>query len=322
MCAAKREKSSLPWFACYQSETLGELAAMAPDEGYVYLVQMFRQHEVKGPISDDDVMLSRRTGVPRKQVANIIDRFLQIGKWTRTSDGRISNPIAAAEIEDQKELLARRSEAGKVNVGKRWQIDKQNQGSGDTNGIPLNNVGSTNEIPSDTHLHEHVHKQLKDSRPVPDGTRPAIVHNPFDTFWDAFPKRDGTNSKKEARNKFVAALKRGVDPNEIIAGAKRYAEQMERQNKVGTPYVARADTWLNQESWEQDKPKASAPKLIFAQEGSPQWLAWDAHLKKTGKPGAPIDNFWPDGRDRPHKRGYYFETEFPPGHVVEMKQAA
>ena len=40
----------------------------------------------------------------------------------------------------------------------------------------------------------------------------------FEEFWGVYPKRNGTNSQKQAREKFKKLLKRGVDPAEIIAG--------------------------------------------------------------------------------------------------------
>jgi len=73
----------------------------------------------------------------------------------------------------------------------------------------------------------------------------------FPDFWAAYPKRDGSNPPTPAKKKFVAAIKSGVDPEVIIAGARRYAAQLAAKNAVGSPYVAQAVTWLHQRRWEE-----------------------------------------------------------------------
>ncbi|WP_316159685.1 DnaA N-terminal domain-containing protein [Bradyrhizobium sp. SZCCHNRI3042] len=71
----------------------------------------------------------------------------------------------------------------------------------------------------------------------------------FADFWSAYPKRDGANPKEPARKKFLAAVKSGDDADAIIAGARGYAEELRRTNKLNTSYVAQAVTWLNQRRW-------------------------------------------------------------------------
>lgn len=90
----------------------------------------------------------------------------------------------------------------------------------------------------------------------------------FETqFWKAYPQRDGENPKKPAREKFLAAVKRGVDPFDIIAGAKAYADHP--ATKHGTNFVATAVTWLNQERWKDHKPSNAQPDSPKAKPGDP-----------------------------------------------------
>jgi hypothetical protein len=73
----------------------------------------------------------------------------------------------------------------------------------------------------------------------------------FDTFWRIYPSRGGhANPKKPARAKFDAAVKRGVDPELIVAAARNYASFMARSGTAGK-YVKTAEVWLNKASWEQ-----------------------------------------------------------------------
>jgi hypothetical protein len=71
----------------------------------------------------------------------------------------------------------------------------------------------------------------------------------FETFWRIYPHRgDFSDPKKPAGAKFAAAVRRGVDPAEIIAGAERYRAHVE---SLGTEprFRPQAQTWLNQERW-------------------------------------------------------------------------
>jgi hypothetical protein len=89
--------------------------------------------------------------------------------------------------------------------------------------------------------------QEEDIRAVAEATRP--VDDPFEDFWEVYPKRDGANPKAPARKKFIAAVKSGVDPTAIIAAAKRSADEARSKGQIGTPYVPQAITWLNQQRW-------------------------------------------------------------------------
>jgi hypothetical protein len=71
----------------------------------------------------------------------------------------------------------------------------------------------------------------------------------FESFWQIYPRRDGGNPKKPAREKFAAAVRRGADASAIVRGAENYAAEI-RRNGTAARYVAQAVTWLNQERWE------------------------------------------------------------------------
>lgn len=70
----------------------------------------------------------------------------------------------------------------------------------------------------------------------------------FDEFWLAYPSRTG-QSKKDARTRFNAILKKGVDSNLIIQGANAYAKYCKSMN-TENQYIKHAKSWLNAESWE------------------------------------------------------------------------
>jgi hypothetical protein len=70
----------------------------------------------------------------------------------------------------------------------------------------------------------------------------------FDIFWAAYPKRPN-NPKAPAKKKYLAARKRNVSHETIMAGVNAYAAT--RVNK-DPEFTAQAVTWLNQERWATD----------------------------------------------------------------------
>lgn len=102
-------------------------------------------------------------------------------------------------------------------------------------------------------------EERKDSRAVTVVTRPKYDET-FERFWKVYPKREGANPKAPAERSFRKEIKRGFDPEIIIAGAERYNAVETKAGRVGTPYICQAVTWLNQNRW-GDYNGASHPLL-------------------------------------------------------------
>lgn len=70
----------------------------------------------------------------------------------------------------------------------------------------------------------------------------------FEEFWHAYPRREGPNPKKPARDRFLRLAAKGVDPETLIEAARRLAEE----HPTPTRFVPQAITWLNQERWDNN----------------------------------------------------------------------
>lgn len=81
----------------------------------------------------------------------------------------------------------------------------------------------------------------------------------FEEAWRAYPRRDGGNPKAPAAKRFLAYVKSGFDPQEIIDGVKRYAAAEARN--VGTPYIPQMVKWLGDQRWLDYGPGQSATVL-------------------------------------------------------------
>jgi len=121
----------------------------------------------------------------------------------------------------------------------------------------------------------------KNSRRVADATPPR-ANAKFDEFWKEYPKRDGDNPRKPAEKKFNALVKTGVDPDAIIAGAKRASQDARRRNIYGTPYVPQAIKFLNDQRFldiavaaaEPELSEVDWPQVVAMWRKSGHWSRW------------------------------------------------
>jgi len=88
----------------------------------------------------------------------------------------------------------------------------------------------------------------------------------FDAFWTAYPRKVG---KPKARAAFLAAVRRGADPERIVAGAVAYRDDPNRSAE----FTAHPTTWLNRDGWEDEPlPSKGAADLRSV---AARKLGWD-----------------------------------------------
>ena len=121
----------------------------------------------------------------------------------------------------------------------------------------------------------------------------------FEKFWQAYPRRDGANPKQPAAQKFDRIVAGGVDPEAIIAAARKLAADMAGKD---AKFVPQAQTWLGQARWQDDNAKQDTEPIqaVFIERGSPQWQAWTRFRGKEplsthhgGKEGQFMKSEWP-----------------------------
>ena len=78
---------------------------------------------------------------------------------------------------------------------------------------------------------------------------PARVPDRFEEFWKAYPRRDGANPRAPAEKKFQTLVKSGIDPQIIIGGIAAFALAEAGRGNIGTRFIPRASTWLNDKGW-------------------------------------------------------------------------
>ncbi|MGC2410865.1 MAG: helix-turn-helix domain-containing protein [Methyloceanibacter sp.] len=107
----------------------------------------------------------------------------------------------------------------------------------------------------------------------------------FEEFWKAYPLK---KAKGAARRVWPKALQR-ASFEEIIAGAKRYADERSGQDPK---FTAHAASWLNAERWTDEELPLLASSAgwrrngagYYVKQGSEPFEAWRSHYKRLGDP--------------------------------------
>lgn len=73
------------------------------------------------------------------------------------------------------------------------------------------------------------------------------ISRDFDRFWETYPKRVARGAARKA----FAKARKSATAEQIIAGAERYARQVQGKDPKFTKHPA---TWLNSECWEDEAP--------------------------------------------------------------------
>jgi uncharacterized protein YdaU (DUF1376 family) len=161
----------------------------------------------------------------------------------------VSGTLAASRTEVELKLAESFSEVQRIRAEKRWKINSNADAkAGDAN-------------TTTTTIVEEFKKENSSTGTV--GTKVRATDEGFEAFWQAYPKRDGSNPRMPAHKAWLVAVKSGTDPQTIIAAAKAYAT--DPSTKVGTPYVAQAVTWLHQQRWQDYAEKAAEYARLEAQ---------------------------------------------------------
>lgn len=215
-------------------------------------------HQVPaGSLPDDDVKLAYMAGLGRDQKSWKKVKAGALRGFQACSDGRLYHEV----ICDAALKAWAKKSAGTEGAEARWrkanELKNHNTGDATPHGKTDDTLYMQPSGPPSGESHGKTMPRTEQNRtekkpPTPKGDEEW--GRLFDEgFWPAYPSRgDSANPKKPAREKFIAACKRGEDPAQIIAGAQAYAGNP--TTKTGTPYVATAVVWLNQERWKDSTP--------------------------------------------------------------------
>lgn len=162
---------------------------------------------------------------------------------------------------DAKQLATKRSQAGRAGAAKRWGStidDGEPIASAMADAIP--GAMANGWQPDGKSIAEEKRREDITNTRAPNGAETEQ----FDEFWTVYPRK---KAKDAARKAYAAALKRGGDHEDILAGVVAYRDECRRE-RTAEQYIAHASTWLNQGRWKDhldreqdlfDTPRATFP---------------------------------------------------------------
>lgn len=295
---------SQPWFPFYVGDYVRDTARLSTEGHGAYLLLML-DYWANGAPPDDDETLS---SIARLQ----LDRWLQL-RHKIAAFFQIYDGVWSHKRIEQERKLANEKHEKRVNSGKSGGMAKAAK------------QNSSNATPKLEHCYQHASSKNEalpyqsQSQPQPlkktgsrsiEGDQPASAPNQidleeliadkaapvayrFDEFWRSFPRRDGPNPRKTAETRFNALVKSGIDPEMLIAEAKKLAIDEGKRGNIGTRFIPQVATWLNQQRWSDHAAVSALADLSgaeFPMETAVQMFAkigyWSRHAGPSpGDPG-------------------------------------
>lgn len=208
--------SNSPYVQFYTSDFLGGTSGMTAASKGVYITLLCLMYETEAPLTQKWDMLARRCGCTLPAFKKAVSDLADDGKITITDDG-----LWSEKCEKHIALRRERQNSAASAAKKRWEKSKQKQEADDAGAMQAQ------------------------CQPEPEPELYKYIGH-FEEFWSVYPHRNGRKQKrKPSLQKFEAAVRRGVDPQQIIDGARAFRQD----RKALSNFAPDPSTWLNQEGW-------------------------------------------------------------------------
>jgi len=116
-----------------------------------------------------------------------------------------------------------------------------------------------------TRIEQKLDKLLEKKRPVKRKPKDLIYPAWFHEFWDAYPKRLGSNPKERAYRAITSRDEDKFDDAPMFLGLLRYREFCDVTGKTGTEFVMQAATFFGpdkhyENDWDIPAQKLTVPR--------------------------------------------------------------
>ena len=226
--------SQAPYVPFYTSDFLAGTSGMTSSAKGVYITLLCLMYETEAPLPQSWETLARRCGCTIPAFRRAIESLEDDGKLVVTDAG-IWSQKCERHIAQRRERQRSATAAAK----KRWEKDKENQSATDAAASSAQCQPEPEPEPKIKERDTNVSLAL---------VAPCEPDR-FSEFWSQYPHRNGAKKGKAAAEKaWAKAIKARASPQQIIAGALRYAN--DRQVIQG--YAKDPATWLNAKGWEDE----------------------------------------------------------------------
>lgn len=216
--------NGLPYYKAYPRDFIEGTIGMAFELKAAYRLLLDLIYMQGGRLPDDPRYISGQLGCSTRAWNGYRKALIDMGKII-TQSGIISNFRADKELESLAKL----------------QDNQRKNGS-----QPKKNNSLTQATAEPARVKPEPEPEPYISNIVADA--PKRLNGAFDLFWAEFPKKVG---KTAARRNFDRVVKAGADPNEVIAGAARYAAQVAGKEHG---FVKHPQGWLTDGRWSDEAP--------------------------------------------------------------------
>jgi hypothetical protein len=235
-------KRGLDWYKRDPIAFLGGVQGMSARHIAVYSVVLDLIYQHGGGVHNDPKWIAGWiSDMGAAAVRTTLCELIEMGKLTLSDDGFITQERAENQIKTQGKLRENRGKTGK----KGGEKSAEKRAEANKNNDLAEPSAQTQNQPEKRRVY------ISPLKP-PTGGEPEG----FAEWWAAYPKRDGANPRKPALEKYALALRKGASPDDMLRGLQAYAAEQKRQGKIGTPYIAQAVVFLNQERWRDYLAKA------------------------------------------------------------------
>ncbi|HEV7352570.1 MAG TPA: DUF1376 domain-containing protein [Brevundimonas sp.] len=254
------------WMPLYVSDYLRKTMHLSTVEHGAYLLLIMHAWTNDGMIPSDDAQLARITRMPLAQWRKIKAEVLSF--WTMP--GGAGAPIymhdrIEEELKRSREVSEKRRKAGANGAAKRWQDDSKCYG--DAIDLPVADASQIDRQ-SQSHNSPSESKRARGAA-LPDGL--------IDKVWSSAPQKARERSSRADTTKaLAAAIKRGGDPDEIVASLNRYWQSPDA-SKDGGAYAKGVHRMIAEDRWREWSTGQAAKSESDDAETDADWrrrLSW------------------------------------------------
>lgn len=269
--------AALPYIQLYIADYLADTMHLATEEHGAYLLLIFNYWQTGKAIPKK--RLQKIARVPNDRWPSVEDSLSEF--FTDDGDNWVHERIER-DLESVMEAQEQRARAGKASAEARKRA-KQTKPERNTNDrstpveIPLQrnpDEKSTNKD-TDTDTEQTKDKTLgtsasdapaqTDETEADQSSKAKAYPQEFELAWGKYPKRPGSNPKRQALKCWHARVKEGHDPAAILAGVIRYAKFCQSTGKANTEYVMQAQRFFGtscefENEWSPPQPFPERPR--------------------------------------------------------------
>lgn len=223
----KGDTVNAPWMPLYVADYLADTGHLTAAEHGAYML-LIMHYWRQGSLPTDEQVLAR------------------IGRMTPREWSRSRETISAFFDADWKhERIEEELRRANVKSTRRSQAGTR---GGNAKALKNNKpaVANASELPSKSLAKPLASSSQSQSEDI--SLRSISIKEVFEKFWAIYPKRI---NRKAALAKLETALKAGIDPEKILAGAARYAEHV---RFTEPQFIKAPDAWLNAGKWDDELP--------------------------------------------------------------------